>query len=82
MLQKISSVFVVYRHKTLTGSPDPTHAIGTDKPCMEMHLPYEDNPFLPHGRFYLPLLSHAIEVPYVILPEGKVSFPSSYTFVY
>ena len=31
MLQKISSVFVVYRHKTLTGSPDPTHAIGTDK---------------------------------------------------
>ena len=33
MLQKISSVFVVYRCKTLTGSPDPTHAIGTDKPC-------------------------------------------------
>ena len=33
MLQKISSVFVVYRSKTLTGSPDPTHAIGTDKPC-------------------------------------------------
>ena len=34
MLQSISSVFVVYRHKTLTGSPDPTHANGTDKPCM------------------------------------------------
>ena len=33
MLQKISSVFVVYRRKTLTGSPDPTHANGTDKPC-------------------------------------------------
>ena len=33
MLQKISSVFVVYRRKPLTGSPDPTHAIGTDKPC-------------------------------------------------
>ena len=31
---KISSVFVVYRCKTLTGSPDPTHAIGTDKPCI------------------------------------------------
>ena len=31
MLQKISSVFVVYRRKTLTGSPDPMHAIGTDK---------------------------------------------------
>ena len=31
---KISSVFVVYRRKTLTGSPDPTHANGTDKPCM------------------------------------------------
>ena len=31
MLQKISSVFVVYRRKTLTGSPDPTHANGTDK---------------------------------------------------
>ena len=23
----------MYRRKTLTGSPDPTHAIGTDKPC-------------------------------------------------
>ena len=34
MLQKISSVFVVYRCKTLTGSPDPTHANGTDKPCI------------------------------------------------
>ena len=33
MLQKISSVFVVYRRKTLTGSPDPTHANGMDKPC-------------------------------------------------
>ena len=33
MLQSISSVFVVYRHETLTGSPDPTHANGTDKPC-------------------------------------------------
>ena len=31
---KISSVFIVYRRKTLTGSPDPTHAIGTDKPCI------------------------------------------------
>ena len=31
MLQKISSVFIVYRRKTLTGSPDPTHAIGMDK---------------------------------------------------
>ena len=34
MLQSVSSVFVVYRRKTLTGSPDPTHANGTDKPCM------------------------------------------------
>ena len=34
MLQKTSSVFVVYRRKTLTGSPDPTHANGTDKPCI------------------------------------------------
>ena len=33
MLQKTSSVFVVYRRKTLTGSPDPTHANGMDKPC-------------------------------------------------
>ena len=33
MLQKTSSVFIVYRRKTLTGSPDPTHANGTDKPC-------------------------------------------------
>ena len=38
MLQKISSVFVVYRRKTLTGSPDPTHAIGTDKPCTEIEI--------------------------------------------
>ena len=34
MLQSISSVFVAYRRKTLTGSPDPTHANGTNKPCM------------------------------------------------
>ena len=33
MLQSVSSVFVVYRRKTLTGSPDPTHANGTNKPC-------------------------------------------------
>ena len=33
MLQNTSSVFIVYRRKTLTGSPDPTHANGTDKPC-------------------------------------------------
>ena len=33
MLQSISSVFIVYRLKTLTGSPDPTHANGMDKPC-------------------------------------------------
>ena len=33
MLQSISSVFVVYRHKTLTGSPDPMHANRMDKPC-------------------------------------------------
>ena len=38
MLQKISSVFVVYRCKTLTGSPDPVHAIGTDKPCRGLPL--------------------------------------------
>ena len=31
MLQKISSVFVAYRCKTLTGSPDPMHANGMDK---------------------------------------------------
>ena len=34
MLQSISSVFVVYRRKTLTGSPDPMHANGMDKPCI------------------------------------------------
>ena len=32
--QRISSVFVVYRRKTLTGSTDPTHANGTNKPCI------------------------------------------------
>ena len=35
MLQSISSVFVVYRHKTLTGSRDPTHANGVNKPCTD-----------------------------------------------
>ena len=30
---KISSVFIVYRCKTLTGSLDPMRANGTDKPC-------------------------------------------------
>ena len=36
MVQKVSSVFVVYRRKTLTGSPDPTHANGMDKPCIDL----------------------------------------------
>ena len=36
MLQSVSSVFVVYRRKTLAGSPDPTHAIGTNKPCTSL----------------------------------------------
>ena len=36
MLQSTSSVFIVYRRKTLTGSPDPTHANGTNKPCIPL----------------------------------------------
>ena len=38
MLQSVSSVFVVYRSKTLTGSPDPTHANGTDKTLHVEHM--------------------------------------------
>ena len=34
MLQSVSSVFIVYRRKTLTGSLDPMHANGMDKPCI------------------------------------------------
>ena len=34
MLQRTSSVFVVYRRKTLTGPPDPTYANSMDKPCI------------------------------------------------
>ena len=36
MLQSVSSVFIVYRCMTLTGSPDPTRANGTNKPCSLM----------------------------------------------
>ena len=36
MLQSVSSVFVVYRHKTLTGSLDPMHANSTNKPCISL----------------------------------------------
>ena len=39
MLQSVSSVFVVYRRKTLTGSPDPMHANGTNKPCTGKEAP-------------------------------------------
>ena len=49
MLQKISSVFVVYRHKTLTGSLDPTHAIGTDKPCTWNHSRPQEDRFNPEN---------------------------------
>ena len=38
MLQSVSSVFIVYRRKTLTGSPDPTHTNGMDKPCKNSWL--------------------------------------------
>ena len=34
MLQSVSSAFIVYRRKTLTGSPDPMHANSMDKPCI------------------------------------------------
>ena len=34
MLQSVSSVFIVYRRKTLTGSLDPMHANGMNKPCI------------------------------------------------
>ena len=40
MLQSISSVFVVYRRKTLTGSPDPMHANSMDKPCIKKKVTY------------------------------------------
>ena len=40
MLQSVPSVFVVYRRKTLTGSPDPTHANGTNKPCSNTKLAF------------------------------------------
>ena len=35
MLQSVSSVFIVYRRKTLTGSLDPMHANGKNKPCID-----------------------------------------------
>ena len=37
MLQSISSVFIAYRRKTLTGSLDPMHANSMDKPCKKKH---------------------------------------------
>ena len=54
MLQNISSVFIVYRHKTLTGSPDPMHAIGMDKPCkfIAMDLIGEFHPASSKGNRY------------------------------
>ena len=42
MLQSVSSVLIVYRCKTLTGSPDPTHANGTNKPCICFVFPRTD----------------------------------------
>ena len=47
MLQSASSVLVVYRHKTLTGSPDPTHANGTDKPCNIGNYKFEQRSRIP-----------------------------------
>ena len=50
MLQSISSVFVVYRCKTLTGSLDPMHANGTDKPCKPF---YVGNAVLELSKFHM-----------------------------
>ena len=36
MLQSVSSEFIVYRCKTLTGSLDLTHAKGMNKPCTRL----------------------------------------------
>ena len=53
MLQCISSVFIVYRHKTLTGSPDPTHANGMDKPCTDLKLTKQKCNFLKAHVLYI-----------------------------
>ena len=58
MLQSISSVFIVYRRKTLTGSPDPTHANGTDKPCMNPSMHWGS--VAPLGQIPLPLGRHPL----------------------
>ena len=55
MLQSTSSVFVVYRRKTITGSPDPTRANVTNKPCnivvlwRDREKLYGDNGVFPKG---------------------------------
>ena len=83
MLQSVSSVFVVYRRKTLTGSPDPTHANGMDKTlqivCILKNkftvkyfvtLPYLLSMYsTSSGRGFLPLVSwdQAVTSVYIVL---------------
>ena len=55
MLQSTSSVFIVYRRKTLTGSLDPTHANGTNKPCKRFHSPRVADSIAIGGKYLLNL---------------------------
>ena len=73
MLQKTSSVFVVYRHKTLTGSPDPTHANGMDKPCNTLSRACRMVNDKVHRR--KPIRSHLLEQ---LLFETERAFSNQY----
>ena len=53
--------------KTLTGSPDPTRANGTNKPC---------KPFLPLTKFRKVMFS---VVPFCFFREGKVHVTTTWT---
>ena len=61
MLQSVFSVFIVYRHKTLTGSPDPMHANCMDTPCIASTSKESESIEMAKGQFseehFTPILS-------------------------
>ena len=61
MLQSVFSVFIVYRHKTLTGSPDPMHANCMDTPCITSTSKESESIEMAKGQFseehFTPILS-------------------------
>ena len=74
MLQLYPVYLLCNRHKTLTGSPDPTHANGTNKPCSCLRVKPDDSFLFLLQKVCLPALQATIRSTYVTLRNEPEEF--------